>query len=147
MIREKKLSRKAFENLSQLIERFREAPFVNAMYLIGSLVHGPIKPLSDLDFAVLLSKELNRKQLFQEQLELIGLACDLLETEEIDLILLNTAPPRIAHSILRTGRLAFVKDKKQLADFTEMTVKIYLDFKPYRTAFDRTFMQGIGLHG
>ena len=147
MIREKKLSREAFENLPQLIERFREAPFVKAMYLIGSLVHGPIKPLSDLDFAVLLSKELNRKQLFQEQLELIGLACDLLETEEIDLILLNTAPPRIAHSILRTGRLAFVKDKKQLADFTEMTVKIYLDFKPYRTAFDRTFMQGIGLHG
>ncbi|MGA7874796.1 MAG: nucleotidyltransferase domain-containing protein [Desulfoferrobacter sp.] len=77
MIREKKLSRKAFENLPQLIERFREAPFVKAMYLIGSLVHGPIKPLSDLDFAVLLSKELNLKQLFQEQLELIGLACDL----------------------------------------------------------------------
>ena len=110
-------------------------------------MHGSIKPLSDLDFAVLLSKELNRKQLFQEQLELIGLACDLLETEEIDLILLNTTPPRIAHSILRTGHLAFVKGKKQLADFTEMTVKIYLDFKPYRTAFDRTFMQGIGLNG
>jgi predicted nucleotidyltransferase len=147
MIREKRLNPKAIERLPQLVEQFKQKPLVVAMYLFGSFVHGQIKPLSDIDFAVLLDSKLNRKELFQEQLGLIGVACELLRTDEIDLIVLNNTPPRIAHSILSTGRLLFVKDKNQLVDFTEKVVKLYLDFKPYRKAFDQTFMQGIGLHG
>jgi len=147
MIRDKKLNPKVIERLPQLVEHFKQKPSVVAMYLFGSLVRGRIKPLSDLDFALLLHSKLNPEELFKEQLKLIGAACNCLGTDEIDLIVLNSAPPRIAHSILRTGRIMLVKDKKQLADFTEKVVKMYLDFKPYQEAFDRAFMQGVGLHG
>ena len=118
-----------------------------AMYAFGSLARDALKPLSDLDFGVLLSKRLDKRQRLDKHMELIGLFTDSLKTDEVDLIMMNDASPDIAFQILKTGKLLFCNDKPALTDFREHLVKTYLDFKFKRDAFDAVFLKGIGYHG
>jgi predicted nucleotidyltransferase len=120
---------------------------VIALYSFGSLAENALKPLSDLDFGILLSNKLDKSQCLRKHLELIGLFTESLKTEEIDLVLLNHAPDHVAFQILKTGTLLLVNDKRLLADYQEKTLRGYLDFKPIRDAFDLNFLEGIGYHG
>lgn len=72
---------------------------------------------------------------------------DVLNTEEFDLIILNTAPLRFSYNILKEGKLIFCKNRMQLIDFREKTVKYFIDFKFYRRQFDNVFLQGISYYG
>ena len=68
-------------------------------------------------------------------------------TDEIDLVVLNDAPLRFCHRILKTAKLLHLGNKSELIDFREKTVKLYLDFRFFRDAFDRAFLEGVGYHG
>ena len=103
--------------------------------------------LRDLDFGVLLSASLGRRRRWEKHLDLLGRFNDILQTDEVDLVLMNDASARFSHRILKTGRLLHVGDKGQLADFFERTMRCYLDFKPLRSSFDEIFLRGIGYHG
>jgi len=46
---------------------------VVALFSFGSLAKGALKPLSDLDFAVLVSKRIDTENRFKKHLQLIGL--------------------------------------------------------------------------
>ena len=120
---------------------------VIALYTFGSLAEGNLKPLSDLDFGILLSRSIDRKQRFDKHLDLIGTFTETLRTDEVDLVILNDAPLRFARQILATGKLLFCRDQNQLVDFIEKTTKRYLDFKPVREQFDKVFLEGIGYDG
>ena len=50
-------------------------------------------------------------------------------------------PLEIAFQILKTGKLLFCNDRAALTDFRERLVKMYLDFKPVREAFDLGFSE------
>ena len=45
---------------------------LGGLYLFGSGVQNRLQPLSDLDFGILLSRWLDKKQRFEKQIELIG---------------------------------------------------------------------------
>ena len=47
---------------------------------------------------------------------------------EIDLVVLNDVPPRMAIQALKTGKLLFCNDRGALADLQERVVRSYLDF-------------------
>jgi len=130
-----------------MIEALRARDDVVALFFFGGLSKEELKPLSDLDFGLLLEDHLNPRALFERQLDLIGIVADQLDTEEFDLIILNNAPLRFSHQILKNGKKIFVKDDRQLGEFQERVVKKYLDFLHYRREFDRTFLGGLGLHG
>jgi uncharacterized protein len=49
-------------------------------------------PLSDLDFAVLVSSRMSQRERFEKHLDLIGAFNSVFRTDEIDLVLLNDAP-------------------------------------------------------
>jgi len=147
VIREKRLPTDVLEKIPGLIETLRACEDVVALFFFGGLSRGEIKPLSDLDLGLLLKNDSNPKKLFERELALIGIIAGELGTEEFDLIILNTAPLRFSHQILRNGKRIFVKDPHQLVDFQEKVVKEYLDFIHYRGDFDRTFLGGLGLHG
>jgi hypothetical protein len=117
---------------------------VVAFYIFGSLARGNLKPLSDLDFGILLSRSLDRKQRFDKHLDLVGIFTETLKTDEVDLVILNDAPLRFARQILSTGKLFFCRDQNQLVDFIEETNKRYLEFKPALEQFDQAFLEGIG---
>ena len=118
-----------------------------ALYFFGSGAQHCLQPLSDLDFGVLLSTQLNKRQRFDKQIELIGKFNDFFRTDEIDLVVLNDAPLRVSFNILKDGRLLFFRDKKAIIDFREGLLNDYLDFKFFRDDFDRVFLERIGYHG
>ena len=148
MIREEiKLPDNVLEKLSDLIQAVKQHSDVVALYSIGSVVTNGLKPLSDLDFAILLSGQLNRQQRFEKHLELIGIFNTIFHTDEIDLTILNDAPFRFCFEVLKTGKLLYYKNKTELIDFRDQVIKNYLDFKYFRDSFDRTFLKGIGYNG
>lgn len=120
---------------------------ISALFLFGSLADGNLKPLSDLDFGLLLSGRMDEKQRFEKLLELMGLFNDFFKTDEIDLIDMRGVSPRIAFNILKTGKLLFCNDPSALIDFQEDVVRKHLDFKYLRDRFDDVFLEGIGYHG
>jgi hypothetical protein len=77
----------------------------------------------------------------------VGLFIESLQTEEIDLVLMNHAPSNIAFQIVKTGKLLLCNDRRALIDFREQLVMSYLDFKFVREAFDSAFLKGVGYHG
>ena len=148
MIREgKKLPADVLENLPTMIQKVAEDPDVAALYAFGSLAEGALKPLSDLDFGVLLREGLDKRERFQKCLDLLGLFNATFKTDEIDLVVLDDAPLRFAHHILKTGKRLYCRDPQRIIDFSEKTTKRYLDFKPVLEEFDRGFLEGIGYHG
>ena len=130
-----------------MIEALRACEDVAALFFFGGLARGELKPLSDLDFALLLKDNSNPEKMWDRQLDLMGIIAKELGTDEFDLIILNMTPLRFCHQILRNGERIFVKDRKELGNFQETVVKKYLDFLFYRREFDRAFLGGLGLHG
>ena len=133
------------EKIPQLVREVSSDRAVAPLYVFGSIAEGNLRPLSDLDFGILLSASLDRHRRGEKLLELLVLFNDILQTDEVDLVLMNDAPARFSHRILKTGKLLHLGDKDQVADFYECTMRRYLDFKPLRTRFVDAFLQGAGL--
>jgi predicted nucleotidyltransferase len=148
MIREgKKLPKDVQKKLPEIVKAVEADPDVIAFFAFGSLATGPLKPLSDLDFGILLNDRLDKSQRFDKHIQLIGLFNDTFRTDEIDLIILNDATHRMAFQILKTGKMLACRNTAALTDFRERLVKEYLDFKCMRDAFDAVFLEGVGYHG
>jgi len=148
MIREgHKLPPNVTDRIPALIERISKDPDVIALFAFGSLASDTLKPLSDLDFGILVSGKIGKQKRFDKHLELIGLFNEVLRTDEVDLIMMNDAPMRFSHNIIKSGKLMYCAHSGELTDFVEKTVKFYLDFQFFRKAFDKVFLEGIGYHG
>jgi predicted nucleotidyltransferase len=148
MIKEgRKLPALVTDRIPFIIEEVSKDSTVVALISFGSLAKGALKPLSDLDFAVLVSNNLDPTERFEKHLNLIGLFNQVFKTDEIDLVLLNDIPIGFSLNIIFSGRLLYCSNRTELIDFMEKTVKFYLDFKFFRDEFDRAFLEGIGYHG
>lgn len=114
---------------------FGTRPEVLAAFVFGSTVRGAAGPLSDVDIAVLLTAGAAR---FHEsddyKARLLADLMSILGTRDVDLVLLNEAPPLLSHRVLRDGILLHVNDEKALADFRFRALQTYLDTKPLRQA-------------
>ena len=148
MIREgHKLPADVTDRIPALIERISKDPDIIALFAFGSLATGDLKPLSDLDFGVLVSGKLDQHKRFDKHLDLIGKFNEVLKTDEVDLVMMNDAPMRFSHNIIKSGKLLHCKSNIDLTDFIEKTIKLYLDFRFFRDAFDDAFLKGIGYSG
>ena len=148
MIREgRKLLQDTQKMIPELVRALDADNDVIALYAFGSLANDALKPLSDLDFGILLNDRLDKRQRFDKHIELIGVFTDIFKTDEIDLINMNDAPFRIAFQILKTGKILVCGNAGALTRFRERLVKSYLDFKCMRDSFDAVFLEGIGYHG
>jgi len=142
-----KLPDNVLEKLPEAVQAVKMHPEVMALYSLGSAATNELKPLSDLDFAILLSFRLTKRQRFDKHLDLIGVFNIVFHTDEIDLTILNDASFRFCFEVLKTGNLLYCKHKTELVDFRDQVMKNYLDFKYFRDSFDRTFLRGIGYNG
>jgi predicted nucleotidyltransferase len=133
--------------LPNLVAKLSKEHGLVAVYGFGSLASGRLKPLSDLDFGLLLSAGLNARERHEIQLKLLGVFNDVLGTEEVDLVILNDAPPCFSQRILGRGRLLIVRNQRELADFWDQVTKYCLDFRHFREQFDSAFKDGVGYHG
>jgi uncharacterized protein len=145
MIREgKKIPSDVKENIPVIVEKLSPDREITALYVFGSLAKNVLKPLSDLDFGILLSGKLTKSKRFDKHLYLIGIFCDTFHTDEIDIVVMNDSPIHFCYNIIRSGKLLLVNNKKELIDFHELVVKKYLDFSYYQNEFDDAFLKGIG---
>ncbi|MFW6101104.1 MAG: type VII toxin-antitoxin system MntA family adenylyltransferase antitoxin [Bacteroidota bacterium] len=141
MIKEEKLPDHILDKIPGLVERLKKEKDLEAFYIYGSGARNELKPLSDLDFAILLDMSSIQKELFRRELDYRVYITDYLHSEEFDLILLNRAPLRFAHSVLREGKLLYCKNTTAVINFSEYINKHYLDFKFQKSEFDRIFQE------
>jgi predicted nucleotidyltransferase len=111
---------------SQLEEAFT-AQAVKLAYLFGSQATGRARPDSDVDIAVWWGDEVPRSDYFRRRLELMGAMTAIFQTDAVDVVVLNEAPPLLAMEVLRTGRLLFSADDRWRVEFQVRTVRAYRD--------------------
>jgi len=117
------------ENINHFLPDVREYlnkhPRVLFAYLFGGLARGRVSPLSDVDIAIYLA---DGADIAQEKLEMLGKMNELLKTDEVDMVILNTAPLPLAariikHKIILVDKMPFVRHK-----FESLVIRKYFDF-------------------
>lgn len=123
------------------VKAYLEAhPRVLFAYLFGGLAKGKLSPLSDVDIAVYLSEGVN---IPQEKLEILGKLMDILGTDEIDLVILNTASLPLRARIIEKKRVITDKDPFLRHKFESLTLREYFDFSVKEMAiFKRRYSLG-----
>ncbi|HYN41247.1 MAG TPA: nucleotidyltransferase domain-containing protein [Thermoanaerobaculia bacterium] len=72
-------------------------------YLFGSRACGRSHRESDLDLGVLVSRNVDAAERFAERIRLAGLLPGLVGIRDVDLVVLNDAPPHLARHIVLDG--------------------------------------------
>lgn len=87
---------------------------VVAAYLFGSHAEGRAHRESDVDVAVLLDRRLcpDPKERFEKRIELTTALIAALHENDVDLVVLNDAPPLLGRSIVLKGRLVHCSDRE-----------------------------------
>ena len=95
-------------------------------YIFGSQLKGKTGPLSDYDFAVFLSQ----KPSFQFKYKLKNKLVDVLNTGQVDLIILNDAPVELKYKVIATGKIIFQKNSAAKVEFEADTLGRSFDYLP-----------------
>jgi predicted nucleotidyltransferase len=118
----------------------RQQPEVRLAYLFGSHGRGTANPLSDVDVAVLLDRCLSPQERGQIHLRLAADLMAVLRRDDVDVVILNSAPVLLRHRIVRDGRLLFVADEEERASFVADTLLRYLDLRPMFALLERAMI-------
>ena len=116
------------ERLSRALDR----DHVVAGMLFGSQATGKAGPLSDVDVAVWLDSDLPREKLSALRSELTLAAVEALGTDEVDIVVLNDAPPLLRHRALKSGARLFDRDPRARVRLETMALLDYFDTAPLR---------------
>ena len=129
-----------FEKQSRLNQLFTQSP-VNAAYLAGSLSNRTsFGHLTDVDIAILLMEQIKSDQFLDYQLYFFSELAKRLESENIDVVILNQASLLLKLQVIKYGQILFSRDEKQRVSFETKAVMDYLDFKK----FDEIQNQALG---
>jgi uncharacterized protein len=128
--------------LRRLSEALDKEGVVAAM-LIGSQARGEVGPLSDVDIAVWHEPGIDRKQSWDLQMSLMGAAQDTLKTNEVDLVMLNEAPPLFQHRAIRDAVRLVERDRDQRVRFETRALLDYFDTAPFRLALKENLKREI----
>jgi predicted nucleotidyltransferase len=109
---------------------------VVAAMLIGSQARGTAGPLSDVDIAVWHALGLGATSL-SLRLALASAASRALGTDEVDVLMLNEAPPLLRHRAIRDARRIVDRDPKARVRLEARALLDYLDTKPLRAELSR----------
>ncbi len=97
---------------------------VVAVYGFGSRFHGGSGPRSDVDIAVLLRQE---PLTLRDELRLRAEIVEQLQRDDIDLVVLNGAPPLLRYEVVAGGRRLFARDEITADHFEEAAYRDYFD--------------------
>lgn len=103
---------------------------VVAAYLFGSQASGAPGPLSDVDVAVVTPGSPESR--LGLRASLLAAATEAVGTGEVDLVILDDAPPLLKHRVLRDGVLLVERDPRARVRFETRALLDYLDTAPLR---------------
>ncbi len=125
MIRYARLPENITALLPDAVTYLESAPDVVFAYLFGSLAKGEPKPLSDVDIAVYLREDSDEMEI---KMRLLGGLINRLQTDEIDLVILNTASLPLQMSIIENRQTIVDKAPFVRHRFESLVMRKYLDF-------------------
>ncbi len=128
--------------LTRIRELLRDAGAVLA-YLFGSVARGQERADSDLDLAVLLDERIPEKRRGEIRLHLTTELVGLTHTNDVDVVILNEAPPLLADRVVRTGKLILGERPDQFR-FEIQALKRFIDTIPLRRYIEKRLLERIG---
>ena len=105
-------------------------PEIQAAYIFGSVAQGRARPDSDIDIAVLLVQRVPDARALRYRLRLAGDLGAALHRSDVQLIILNDAPPLLAHRVLSRGVLVYERTRAARVRFQVQTAQRYADLVP-----------------
>jgi len=140
MIKHKKLPANIEDLVPKGINYLQSMPDILFAYLFGSLGRGRQFPLSDVDIAVYL-KESTVVQ--EKKMEILGALVDILQTDEIDLVVLNNAPLPLRMRILENKKVVVDREPFLRHHYESLTMREYFDFSILeKQILNRRFLGG-----
>lgn len=120
-----------FEKQARLNQLFTQSP-VDAAYLTGSLsTRTSFGHLTDIDVAILLMDQIKADQFLDYQLYFLSELAKRLESDAIDIVILNQASLLLKLQVIKYGQILFSRNEKQRISFETKAVMDYLDFKKF----------------
>lgn len=114
------------EIIKKLTNLFSHKPEIILAYLFGSVAEGKVHKFSDIDVAIYL-KDFKKGNEFDYKLNLLGELNDILQTDDIDLVILNNTPPTLKNRIIRYGLLVKCVDEAFRRRYLIQSYKEYED--------------------
>ena len=134
MIKYQQLPKNILELLPKAADYLESHPRVLFAYLFGGLAKGRLQPLSDVDLAVYLIESQSFSDL---KLDILGKLMENLQTDEIDLVVLNTAELPLQMNVLQNKKLLVDNDPFARHKFESLTMRKYFDFSMIESAILR----------
>jgi len=128
------------EILEALRKIFKSEEKISVAYMFGSHAKNLNTPMSDVDIAVLLSE--TPKNLLECHLYLINKLSGILGNN-LDLIILNTAPPMLQHQIIKYGKIVYSRNERERIIFEARAESEYLDFSRALRRYDEYLIKQI----
>ena len=111
-------------------------PEILEAYLFGSQARGGSQPHSDVDVAVYLDPDRQLDSLFGYAAELTADLVALLHSDDVDVVVLNRAPPLLYHRVLRDGLRLFARDAQATTTREGRALSRYCDYVPQLRKID-----------
>jgi predicted nucleotidyltransferase len=118
-------------------------PEVRLAYLFGSQVDGPVGPLSDYDLGVLTERSQDAPQLRARLCQYLARA---IETDQIDVVLLDRAPIELAYAIIAHGEVLYERDAATRVEYEAQVMGLYGDYLPVLRAQRHDILEEGGGH-
>jgi predicted nucleotidyltransferase len=99
-------------------------------YLFGSRAAGRAQAHSDVDIAVFVDENALRRRDYGYAAELTSYLMSALGLNEIDVVVLNRAPPLLYHRVLRDGRRVLSRDLRATTTREGYALSRFCDFVP-----------------
>lgn len=86
---------------------------------------------------MLFDKTIEPEQILPERLRLMGDLSIILGRDDIDIVVLNEAPPALGYRVIKDGQLIYTRDgtKSQRIDYQVRIMKQYFDYLPTQKIF------------
>jgi predicted nucleotidyltransferase len=120
--------------LDDVLKRvFHDTPGVLSAYLFGSVARGRPHRESDIDIGALLDWTTypTRPQRFEARVRLIAQLGSALHRNDVDLLILNDAPPHLAREIVTRGRRIFCRHGEADHAFVRTAMLRAADLEPF----------------
>lgn len=125
------------EKIKKINKIFKNFPKIKLVYFFGSRAENNAGPLSDYDFAVYLDEK-DTKKMFEIKINIINQLTDFLKTDEVDVVILNTAEsPELKYNVVKDGKLIYQKEPFKIL-IEPKILNEYFDFRMFLLRYNLT---------
>lgn len=134
------------EAIERVCETLAADPRVAAALLFGSAARDRARADSDLDVALLAAGSAHVPALRQDLLQL-GARSSLAAGREVQLVLLDDAPPMLGRQVFAHSRVLFDRDPQRLAGMLERILIAYFDGAHHRRIMEQALHARLAARG